>query len=112
MSGMAFSEMAHRPGLDMDSSPEERIEKGNYDLTAGASNSVVELTEGQGARTKKPSTVRDLEGDFNERKFALFNSRSGHIGNLTKIYSEITRLMGRGGTRNDVLLEAVKFEQA
>ena len=50
---------------------------------------------------------------MNEKKLALQKSRAGHIGNLTKIHNEITRLMESDASSEDVVLrERMKFDEA
>ena len=47
-----------------------------------------------------------------EKKLALEKSRAGHIGNLTKIHNEITRLMKSDASSEDVVLrERMKFDE-
>ena len=53
--------------------------------------------------------VEDVEGYLNEKKRALNNSRSGYVGNLTRIHNEITRLMENGGTQDEISKEMENF---
>ena len=61
----------------------------------------VEMEEGSGARNIHVNTHhvdQDVQGYLNEKKRALNESRSGYVGNLTRISNEITHLMEHGGT--------------
>ena len=67
------------------------------------------MKERRSTRIRQASVVRDREGDLNERKFALQKLRTGHIGDLTKVHNEITRLMESDASSEDVLRKRIKI---
>ena len=48
------------------------------------------------------SETRAYEIDLQRKTVALFNSRAGHMGNLTKIRKRLKDLMNKDGAREDV----------
>ena len=70
------------------------------------------MEERRSTRIRQASVVRDREGDLNESRFALQKLRSGHLGDLTKVHNEITRLMESDAGSEDVLRERMKFDEA
>ena len=85
---------------------------GNLDTAVDGTSGEIEMEERRSKRVRQASVVRDREGDLNEKKLALQKSRAGHIGNLTKVHNEITRLMESDGSSEEVLRERMKFDEA
>lgn len=85
---------------------------GNLDTAVDGTSGEIEMEERRSTRVRQASVVRDREGDLNEKKLALHKSRAGHIGNLTKVHNEITRLMESDGSSEEVLRERMKFDEA
>ena len=75
----------------------------------------VEMEEGSGARNIHVNTHhvdQDVQGYLNEKKRALNKSRSGYVGNLTRISNEITHLMEHGGTQEEISKEMENLNDA
>ena len=85
---------------------------GNLDTAVDGTSGEIEMEERRSTRVRQASVVRDREGDLNEKKLALQKSCAGHIGNLTKVHNEITRLMESDGSSEEVLRERMKFDEA
>ena len=85
---------------------------GNLDTAVDDTSGKLEMEEKRSTRVRQASVVRDRQGDLNEKKLALQKSRAGHIGNLTKVHNEITRLMESDASSEDVLRERMKFDEA
>ena len=86
--------------------------KGNLDTAVDGTSGEIEMEERRSTRVRQASIVRDREGDLNEKKLALQKSRAGHIGNLTKVRSEIAHLIESDASLEDVLRDHVKFTEA
>ena len=85
---------------------------GNLDTAVDGTTGEIEMEERRSTRVRQASVVRDREGDLNEKKLALQKSRAGHIGNLTTVHNEITRIMGSDGSSEEGLRERMKFDEA
>ena len=85
---------------------------GNSDTAVDGTSGEIEREERRSTRVRQASVVRDREGDLNEKKLALQKSCAGHIGNLTKVHNEISRLMESNGSSEEVLRERMKFSEA
>ena len=59
--------------------------------------------EGESIENLQLSETRAYEIDLERNRAALFNSRAGHMGNLTKIRNGLMDLMKEDGAREDVL---------
>ena len=58
------------------------------------------------------SETRAYAIDLERKRVALFNSRAGHMGNLTKIRNRLMDLTKEDGTREDVLNGCRQFDEA
>ena len=97
--------------LKLDSSHLEASDRALITVLGGS----MEMEEGNGARNTHVNTRhvdQDVEGYSNEKKHALNKSRSGYVGNLTRISNEITRLMERGGTQEEISKEMENLNDA
>ena len=98
--------------LQLDSSYQEAS---NRALATELGGSSIEMAEESGARNIQVNTrkeLQDAEGYLNEKKHALNKSRSGYVGNLTRINNEITRLMEHSGTQDEILKKMENFNDA
>ena len=60
-------------------------------------------SKGDSIENLQLSETRAYEIDLERKKATLFNSRSGHMGNLTKIRNRLMDLIKEDGARQDVL---------
>ena len=97
--------------LQLDSSYQEASTRALITVVGGS----IEIQEKSGARNIQVDTrnpVQDVEGYLNEKKHALNNSRSGYVGDLTRINNEITRLMKDDDTQDEISKEMENFKDA
>jgi len=97
--------------LQLDSSYQEASNRALITVLGSS----IEMEEKSGARNIQVDTcneVQDFEGYLNEKKHALNNSRSGYVGNLTRINNEITRLMKDGDIQDEISKEMENFNDA
>ena len=64
------------------------------------------------ATTSKEGESSAYEIDLERKRAALFNSRAGHMGNLTKIRNRLLDLRKEDGAREDVLNGCRQFDEA
>ena len=64
------------------------------------------------ATTSKEGESSAYEIDLERKRAALFNSRAGHMGNLTKIRNRLLDLIKEDGAREDVLNRCRQFDEA
>ena len=103
-----FGIMEDNLELNLDSSFQEASDRARITVL----NSSMEVKEESGAvniQVNPCNKVEDVEGYLNEKKRAPNNSRSGHVGNLTRIYNGIIRLMEHGGTQDEISKEMGNF---
>ena len=63
--------------------------------------------------SKEGENIENLQlSDLGRKRVALFNSRTGHIGNLTKIRNRLMDLTKEDGAREDVLNGCRQFDEA
>ena len=63
------------------------------------------------SRLKMANTRSDLEGERTERARAIFKSRAGYIGALTKLQGNIEELMENCGTLEDLKSKRKSYDQ-
>ena len=68
--------------------------------------------EGENIENLQLSETRAYAIDLERKRVALFNSRAGHIGNLTKIRNRLMDLTKEDGAREDVLNGCRQFDEA
>ena len=68
--------------------------------------------EGENIENLQLSETRAYAIDLERKRVALFNSRAGHIGNLTKIRNRLIDLTKEDGAREDVLNGCRQFGEA
>ena len=95
-----------------DEQPSPLEANGIFDTAVYGTSDEIEMEERRSTRDRQPSVVRDREGDLNEKKLALQNSRAGYIGNLTKVHNEIVHLTESGPSPEDVSKECARFDKA
>ena len=95
-----------------DEQPSPLEANGIFDTAVYGTSDEIEMEERRSTRDRQPSVVRDREGDLNEKKLALQNSRAGYIGNLTKVHNEIVHLTESGASPEDVSKECARFDKA
>ena len=83
-----------------------------FDTAVYGTNDEIEIEERRSTRDRQASVMRDREGDLNEKKLALQNSRAGYFGNLTKVHNEIVHLTESGASPEDVSKECARFDEA
>ena len=82
--------------------------------TRGASSDgdvVIPLQLRRSSRFKMANTRSDLEGERAKRARAMFKSRAGYIGALTKLQGNIGELMENCGTLEDVRSERKSYDE-
>jgi len=97
--------------LQMDSSYQEASNRALETVLGGST----ETEEERGVRNIQVdmlNEIEDVDGYWNEKKHALNKSRSGYVGNLTRINNEITRLMKDGDTQDEISKETGNFNDA
>ena len=95
-----------------DEQPSPLEANGIFHTAVYGTSDEIEMEERRSTRDRQPSVVRDREGDLNEKKLALQNSRAGYIGNLTKVHNEIVHLTESGASPEDVSKECARFDRA
>ena len=95
-----------------DEQPSPLEANGIFDTAVYGTSDEIEMEERRSTRDRQPSVVRDREGDLNEKKLALQNSRAGYIGNLTKVHNEIVHLTESSASPEDVSKECARFDKA
>ena len=68
--------------------------------------------EGESIENLQLRETRVYEIDLGRKRAALFNSRAGHMGNLTKIRNRLMYLIKEDGAREDVLSGCCQFDEA
>jgi len=91
----------------LDQQPSPLVANGIFDTAVDGTSEEIEMEERRSTRDRQASVIRDREGDLNEKKLALQNSRAGHIGNLTKVHNEIVHLT----KAVQVLKECARFDE-
>ena len=95
-----------------DEQPSKLEANGIFDTAVNGTSDEIEMEERRSTKDTQPSVMRDREGDSNEKKLALQNSRAGYIGNLTKVHNEIVHLTESGASSEDVSKECARFDEA
>ena len=72
---------------------------------------VIPLQLRRSSRFKMANTRSDLEGERAERARAMFKSRAGYIGALTKLQGNIGELMENCGTLEDVRSKRKSYDE-
>ena len=72
---------------------------------------VIPLQLGRSLRLKMANTRSDLEGERAERARAMFKSRAGYIGALTKLQGNIQELMNNCGTLEDLKSKRKSYDE-
>ena len=103
-----FGIMEDNLELHLNSSHQQASDRARSTVLGGS----MEIEEESGAgniQVNSRNEVEDVEGYLNEKKRALNNSRSGYVGNLTRIHNKITRLTENGGTQDEISKEMGNF---
>ena len=68
--------------------------------------------KGESMENLELSETRAYEIHLERKRVALFNSRAGHMGNLTKIRNRLMDLINEDGARKGVLNGCRQFDEA